>query len=129
MGFFYNTYREWWEGVKVGILWFPSKANLWSAIERSLSHYKKQCETSWDAIQAQNAEVVGPLGRRDKDSYMEEVDFPSTSHPIDVGDSSLLNAPSFGQLAGLSVPWTVLWTWPLDRMMCLRHSSVSIYPK
>lgn len=52
MGFFYNTYREWWEGVKVGILWFPSKANLWSAIERSLSHYKKQCETSWDAIQA-----------------------------------------------------------------------------
>ncbi|PQM38539.1 hypothetical protein Pyn_03824 [Prunus yedoensis var. nudiflora] len=30
---------------------------------------------------------------------MEEVDFPSTSHPIDVGDSSLLNAPSFGQLA------------------------------
>lgn len=36
-------------------------------------------------ILKQNAEVVGPLGQRDKDSHMEEVDFPSNSHPIDVG--------------------------------------------
>ncbi|KAH0985707.1 hypothetical protein GBA52_012884 [Prunus armeniaca] len=42
-------------------------------------------------------------------------------HIPSMWDSSLLSAPSFGQLAGLSVPWTVLWTRPLDHMMCLRH--------